>query len=38
MGSSYRGKLGNLIGGTMDKVVRSSPVPVISHRMNVNDI
>jgi nucleotide-binding universal stress UspA family protein len=38
MGSSYRGKLGNLIGGTMDKVVRSSPVPVISHRMDVNDI
>lgn len=38
MGSAYRGKLGNLIGGTMDKVVRSSPVPVISNRMSVDDI
>jgi nucleotide-binding universal stress UspA family protein len=38
MGSAYRGKLGNLIGGTMDKVVRTSPVPVISNRMSVNDI
>jgi nucleotide-binding universal stress UspA family protein len=38
MGSAYRGKLGNLIGGTMDKVVRTSPVPVISNRMSVDDI
>ena len=38
MGSAYRGKIGNLIGGTMDKVVRSSPVPVISQRMTVDDI
>lgn len=38
MGSAYRGKLGNLLGGTADKVVRSANVPVITQRMNVNDI
>lgn len=37
MGSAYRGKLGNLIGGTTDRVVRSSTVPVITHRMNVDE-
>jgi len=37
MGSAYRGKLGNLIGGIPDRVVRSSPVPVITHRMNVDE-
>lgn len=37
MGSAYRGKLGNLLGGTTDRVVRSSKVPVITQRMNVND-
>ena len=38
LGSAYRGKLGNLIGGTTDKVVRSAAVPVISQRMQVDDI
>jgi nucleotide-binding universal stress UspA family protein len=33
MGSAYHGKLGNLLGGTTDKVVRSAKVPVISQRM-----
>jgi len=37
MGSAYRGKLGNLIGGTTDRVVRSSSVPVITHRMSAED-
>jgi nucleotide-binding universal stress UspA family protein len=37
MGSAYRGKLGNLIGGTADRVVRASPVPVITHRMSADD-
>jgi nucleotide-binding universal stress UspA family protein len=37
MGSAYRGKLGNLIGGTTDRVVRSSTVPVITHRMGSED-
>ena len=38
LGSAFRGKLGNLLGGTTDKVVRTSNVPVISQRMSVNDI
>lgn len=38
LGSAFRGKLGNLIGGTTDKVVRTSSIPVISQRMSVNDI
>ena len=33
MGSAYRGKLGNVLGGTTDKVVRSTTVPVVSKRM-----
>ena len=37
MGSAYRGKLGNLLGGTTDRVVRSSAVPVITHRMSAED-
>ena len=37
MGSAYRGKLGNLLGGTTDRVVRSSAVPVITHRMRAED-
>jgi nucleotide-binding universal stress UspA family protein len=37
MGTAYRGKLGSLLGGTTDRVVRSSPVPVITHRMNVDE-
>jgi len=38
LGSAFRGKLGNLIGGTTDKVVRTSSVPVISQRMSIDDI
>jgi nucleotide-binding universal stress UspA family protein len=37
VGSAYRGKLGNLIGGTMDKVVRTATVPVITRRMRVDE-
>ncbi|MDS0261165.1 universal stress protein [Haloarcula sp. S1CR25-12] len=37
MGSAYRGKVGNLLGGTTDRVVRSSTVPVITHRMSGED-
>lgn len=38
MGSAYRGTIGGLVGGTMDKVVRSSRVPVITQRMQMEDI
>lgn len=38
LGSAFRGKLGNLLGGTTDKVVRSSSVPVISQRMSIDEI
>ncbi|WP_144905385.1 universal stress protein [Halobellus captivus] len=38
MGSAYRGKIGGLLGGTMDKVVRTATVPVISQRMQMDDI
>jgi nucleotide-binding universal stress UspA family protein len=37
MGSAYRGKLGNLLGGTTDRVVRSATVPVITQRMGVDE-
>ena len=37
MGSAYRGKLGNLLGGTTDRVVRSSTVPVITQRMSSDE-
>lgn len=37
MGSAYRGTLGNILGGTTDRVVRSSPVPVITKRMEMHD-
>lgn len=37
IGSAYRGKLGGLVGGTMDKVVRASTIPVITTRMTVDD-
>jgi len=37
MGSAYRGKLGNLLGGTTDRVVRTSEVPVITERMGVDE-
>lgn len=38
MGSAYRGKLGNILGGTADKVVRTAKVPVITHRMQVHEV
>jgi len=37
MGSAYKGKFGAVLGGTSDKVVRTSPIPVITTRMTVND-
>lgn len=38
MGSAYRGKLGTILGGTTDKVVRTSTVPVISQRMHADEL
>jgi nucleotide-binding universal stress UspA family protein len=38
IGSAYRGKVGALIGGTAEKVVRSSTTPVITHRMDADSI
>jgi len=38
MGSAYRGKLGGLLGGTTDKVVRTATVPVITHRMQADEV
>jgi nucleotide-binding universal stress UspA family protein len=38
MGSAYRGTLGAILGGTTDKVVRTSRVPVITQRMKMEDI
>ena len=38
MGSAYRGKIGNLIGGTTDKVVRSASVPVVTKRMSADEV
>jgi len=38
MGSGYRGKVGALLGGTADRVVRTSTVPVVTKRMSVEDI
>ena len=38
MGSAYRGKLGTILGGTADRVVRTSRVPVITQRMKMEDI
>jgi len=37
IGSAYRGKLGNLIGGTTDRVVRAATVPVITTRLGHDD-
>jgi nucleotide-binding universal stress UspA family protein len=37
VGSAYRGKVGALLGGVTDKVVRSSTVPVITTRMTGED-
>jgi nucleotide-binding universal stress UspA family protein len=38
MGSAYRGRLGNLLGGTTDKVVRTATVPVITQRMHEDEV
>lgn len=38
MGSAYRGKLGNILGGTADRVVRTATVPVVTQRMQMDDI
>lgn len=38
MGSAYRGKLGSLLGSTMEKVVRTATVPVVTHRMQADDL
>jgi len=38
MGSAYRGKIGGILGGTMDKVVRTATVPVITQRMQMDEI
>jgi len=38
MGSAFRGTLGGLVGGTMDKVVRSATVPVITQRMRMDEV
>lgn len=37
MGSAYQGRFRAILGGTSDKVVRTSSVPVITVRMTVND-
>lgn len=38
MGSAYRGPLGSILGGTTDKVVRTAKVPVITQRMEMDEI
>jgi nucleotide-binding universal stress UspA family protein len=38
MGSAYRGKIGNILGGTADKVVRTATVPVVTQRMHMDEI
>jgi nucleotide-binding universal stress UspA family protein len=38
MASSYRGTLGSLLGGTTDKVVRTATVPVVTQRMQFDDL
>jgi nucleotide-binding universal stress UspA family protein len=38
MGSAYRGKIGGILGGTMDKVVRTATVPVITQRMRIDEV
>ena len=37
LGSAYQGKFRAILGGTSDKVVRTSSVPVITDRMSVED-
>lgn len=38
MGSAYRGKIGGILGSTMDKVVRTATVPVITQRMQMDEV
>jgi nucleotide-binding universal stress UspA family protein len=38
IGSAYRGKIGALLGSTTDKVVRTATVPVVSQRMEMDEI
>lgn len=38
MSSAYYGKLGALLGSTTDKVVRTATVPVITNRMQVDEV
>ncbi|MFD1686000.1 universal stress protein [Halobellus litoreus] len=38
MGSAYRGTIGGILGGTMDKVVRTATVPVITQRMQMEEL
>lgn len=37
LGSAYQGRFRAILGGTSDKVVRTSKVPVVTVRMSVND-
>jgi nucleotide-binding universal stress UspA family protein len=37
IGSAYRGKFRALLGSTAERVVRTSPVPVITTRMEMNE-
>ncbi|MEF8883578.1 MAG: universal stress protein [Haloarculaceae archaeon] len=37
MGSAFKGTFGAVLGGTSDKVVRTSTVPVVTTRMTVED-
>jgi nucleotide-binding universal stress UspA family protein len=37
MGSAFKGTFGAVLGGTSDKVVRTSTVPVLTTRMTVED-
>jgi len=36
LGSAYYGKLGNVLGGTTNKIIRSTTIPVISKRMDAD--
>lgn len=38
MSSAYYGTLGALLGSTTDKVVRTAPVPVITERMQADEV
>jgi nucleotide-binding universal stress UspA family protein len=38
IGSAYRGKLGDLLGGTATRVVQNAEVPVITLRMRMDEV